>query len=194
MMKRRQMIQALAIAPVVAALPAEAQEVQDAMSVRCARLPGPMRVKLTVYPNERKFGPGMQDRVEGWEEIYGEDFRPTGDAIFDFLEADGSPWLMHPEWSPPSKDNPAVVFTQAAMFFIGRRWDLIDRAVDTRENAYWRAKLAPKPGLAELASITWNTDYLALPGELSRAYLKWRREVRSKLAWVVVRFDAEVRA
>lgn len=193
-MKRRQVMQAMVVAPVVAALPSGKAQAKPFPGFSEVTLDGPgirfwlperagdrMRVELTVYPRAGKFASGFQKRVETWERWNGKHFRPIEAVVYAPLEADDSPWLAHSAWNPPSLDNPAILYSEAAEVFENRRWRLIDRAVALRLNAFWRA---------EWWSY-WEGTSIGEARDRYRVFLVWRDRMLQRLDRVVVTFEAE---
>jgi len=152
------------------------------MSVRQLVGEAPYRMALHVYPNgDGKFAQGFQEAVEHWEGFYGEHLRPIEAVLFELLMEDGEPWLIHPSWNPPSKDKPSMLYTEGHNIFRDRRWDLIDRAIDLRANAYWRQEYLPKaPRGLDGGGMSPAASY----------WLQFHRVVRARLHHVTVRFEA----
>lgn len=190
-MKRRDVLKGAAVAAgtAVVGLPAEAEGLGAPLGSEACR-PHDRRssVLLFIQPDEEgKLAGPFQKLFEGWEEADRGHFRPTGKLTFDIRMEDGSPWLVHPAWEPPSEDNLATLHTPTRNIYRDRRWDLIERAVNLRERGYWNQEYGPQ----------WEA-YQAHPngldgGGCSPAYshlCMFRRVTRKRLHRVLVRFDA----
>jgi len=198
MTTRRQLIQAIAVLPVVGLLlPREvkASGLQPFKTylppgVWCGKVeteewPQKLQVRLRVEPCEGSFAGGLQRSVEVWERGFpgSPKYRPVGSLNFYPMEASGKDWLFHPSWDGlANQGDPMTLFTPVGTVFLCRQWAIIDRAVSLRLHAYWRAENPPVPyeTMAE--------------GEFRHKFLEneaWRREQRRKLAYINVDFDAE---
>ena len=112
---------------------------------------------------------------------FGQQQRPDGSwkAGVACPNCDGQGWTQFSE----SLGSPTTLYTPAGTIFRCRHWDIIDRAVYLRTNAYWRQKYLPKmvSGPASLAG-----------GGMSPAtshYLMFQRVARSRLHRIEVRFE-----
>ena len=142
-----------------------------------------MKVELFVYPEhpDMKLGPRFQELVEEWERVHSDFTGAIETVTFEPELEDGSPWLLHKSWKPPSKDKPSLLYTESRNIFRDRRWDIIDRAINLREMGYW------------------NQEYRAqFEGQISGGggspgymHLKmFRRVTRARMHHVVVRFES----
>jgi hypothetical protein len=136
-----------------------------------------VKVEWIILPANGKFEPWFQKAYEKW---LGDNpgYRPVGEVEFEPCLWDASPWLLHPSWTTP--DSPLVLWARAEGAF--RRPATIDMAVDFRSRQYWRADCPP-------------LDYSkATKKELDdrwQAWRAWQSGQRLRLAYVVVKFDAE---
>ena len=147
-------------------------------------LPRVRLVELFVYPEQGgPLKPRFQELIEEWERANG-GMRPIEAVSFEPQMEDGSPWLVHPAWKPVSKDNLSTLYTESRIIFRKRRWDIIERAINLRENGYWRQEYLP-----QMPTGPRSLD----GGGASPAYshmLMFRRIARKRLYRVVVRFEA----
>jgi hypothetical protein len=199
-MKRRQLLQTMAITPVVAALSrvAEAQGLLTPEELHWTMVStyhdGVMQVVLNIFPmRDGTFAPVFEHRVKQWETANGDHFQPRGNVTFEPIGVDGKPWLLHSAWGPPSTKwphGPAALFSPIGIVFGCRHWSVIDRGLKLREETYWNQLRAEDPPITEFCQVTWDTDYLALPGQPCNAFVKWREQARAQLSHVVVKFEA----
>ncbi len=171
MATRREVLQALAALPVVGLLLPREASGSGAL----------VKVEFVIIPSkEGELAPFFQQACEDWL-LRSPKYRPVGDVFFEPCLWDASPWLLHPSWdSRPSAENPSVITCQATEAF--RRPMVIDRAVGLRQHFYWRTENPPMP-YGATAEGEFRHKFLA-----NRA---WRKEQRQKLAYVLVKFDAE---
>jgi len=160
----------------------EAKTVQTLTSERYSGKTGRLSVELHVYPDkDGKLRERFRELVEDWEARNWDLYRPIEAVSYEPLMEDGEPWLVHEAWKPISKDNLSTLFTPSMEIFRNHRWDLIERAVNLRENGYWRQEYLPKaPRGLDGGGMSPATAY----------WLTFKRVVRKRLHKVVVRFEA----
>ena len=186
-MKRRDVLKGAAVVAGAAVLgfPAVAKgEVTPLMSTTHSPETRRMMVELHIYPDaDGKFRGPFQERVEEWERA-NEGMRAVEALFFSPQMEHAQPWLRHPAWEPMSKDNLSMLYTESRTIFRERRWDVIERAINMREQGYWRQEYLPQ----------MPTGPAALDGGgASPAYTNMRmfhRITRSRLHEVLVRFEA----
>lgn len=165
---RRSVLQALAVLPVVGLLLPRGAE---------AQAPKTMKTELIILPQGGKFEPFFQRACSEWL-LEHPGYRPVGDLYFEPCLWDTSPWLLHPSWTTP--DSPLTLVTPAEEAF--RRPTIIDRAVALRAHLYWREDNVP---------VNYSDVTQAVLDDRWARWRAWRAEQRLRLAYVVVKFDAE---
>ena len=196
-MKRRTVLKGVAVAAgaTLLGLPGEAKaaccERDHDGDGNCDRHPEKMYVAFSLMlpgPYD-KLADQFQEGVEGFEKEWPDmEVANLAQAVtFDPFNKDRGPWLWHSAW----EGEEHILFTPRHVIQ-QRRWDVIERALTKRMDDYWNQEHPPFDFGGEFCQVTWDTDYLALPGHVCRARQRFNDEAYASLGSVDTQFMALV--
>jgi hypothetical protein len=201
-MKRRDVLKGVAVAAgaAVVGMPAVAQGARPCCERdhdgdgNCDRHPEKVHIyfSLTLPGPYEHLADQLKEGIEGLEAQW-PDMRVLQPMTFELFDQAGEPWLRptkrHPHWETEER----ALRVDRTHIFEHRHWTTAQKVVDLCGRLYWGQEVRPKSEpITEFCQITWDTNYLALPGGECRACRVWREEHQGELGSVHIAFTALV--